>query len=580
MTEGVVFRNTNYPLSNLIEMVDSGAIGLPDLQRPFVWSNTQVRDLMDSLYKGLPAGLVILWQIGESGESKPIGLDKATSPNRLVIDGQQRLTCLFSIIKGKEILDKDFNKIRHKISFNPIEEKFEVWNFTIAKNPEWIEDIFEIFSQNIFDYVDNYFARLKEKKKVTSEEESFIKTNITKLNKITSYPFSVLELSSELDPEDVSEIFVRINSKGKVLNQSDFILTLMSIYWNEGRKELEKFSEDAKTPSTGENSSFNIIAIKPTPENLLRSIVGYSFLRGRLKYAYLILKGRNLQNQITTADERDKNFEIFKEGQKIALNLTNWQDFIKIIQSIGFVNENLISSKTTFYATYSLYLLGKYKFNIENKKLEQIISRWFVFCLLTQRYTQSPESFIEQDLVHFRTSNDFVEILDKIIKSNLTEDFWNITLPQRFVSSISNNVDKVYYANKCHNGKNLLFSKIKLRDHLNPLIKAPKKSVEQHHIFPKKYLVKQGLTKKEYNQRANIIYIGYKENIEISDNPPEVYWEKMLNKLDEFEKDKLENHYTEYHDLPQNFWKMNYDDFLEKRRELMAKSIKEYFMKL
>jgi uncharacterized protein with ParB-like and HNH nuclease domain len=67
MSDGVVFSNTNYPLSNLIEMVDSGTIGLPDLQRPFVWSNTQVRDLIDSLYKGLPAGLVILWQIGESG---------------------------------------------------------------------------------------------------------------------------------------------------------------------------------------------------------------------------------------------------------------------------------------------------------------------------------------------------------------------------------------------------------------------------------------------------------------------------------------------------------------------------------
>jgi hypothetical protein len=498
----------------------------------------------------------------------------------LVIDGQQRLTSLFSIIKGKKILDKDFNKIRPKIAFNPIEEKFEVWNSSINKNPEWIEDIFEIFSQDIYNYVANYFERLKEKKEINTEEESLIKRNISRLNKITSYPFSVLELSSELDPEEVSEIFVRINSKGKVLNQSDFILTLMSIYWNEGRKELEKFSENTKTPSVNENSSFNIIAIKPTPENLLRSIVGYSFLRGRLKYAYLILKGRDLKNKITTKDERDKNFKIFKEGQKIVLKLTNWQDFIKIIQSIGFVNENLISSKTTFYATYSLYLLGKYKFKIQNNELEKIISRWFVFCLLTQRYTQSPESIIEQDLVHFRTMNNFVEILDKIIKSELTEDFWEITLPQRFVSSISNNVDKVYYASKCYDGKNLLFSKIKLRDYLSPLIKTPKKSVEQHHIFPKNYLIKQGLTKKEYNQRANIIYIGYKENIEISDNPPEVYWDKMLNKLDTFEKENIENNYTEYHDLPQNFYKMDYNDFLEERRILMAKSLKKYFMKL
>ena len=102
MKNGIVFNSTNYPLSNLIEMVDAGTIALPDIQRPFVWNKIKVRDLMDSLYNGLPAGLVIFWNIAQPGEFRPIGIDKATSPNRLVIDGQQRLTALFSVIKGKQ----------------------------------------------------------------------------------------------------------------------------------------------------------------------------------------------------------------------------------------------------------------------------------------------------------------------------------------------------------------------------------------------------------------------------------------------------------------------------------------------
>lgn len=580
MKSGTVFNSTNYGLENLVSDVDSGIIALPDLQRPFVWKDKQIRDLFDSLYKGLPAGLIILWKIDSVNEFKAIGLSKATTPNRLVIDGQQRLTSLFSVIKNKEVYNSEFRLRKPKIAFNPITEEFQVSNSSIHKSSEWINDISDIYTKRLRKCKQEYLNNLKEKKPDFDIDEDLIEDNIDRLNEIKHYPFSVLELSQELDPEEVSEIFVRINSKGKVLNQSDFILTLMSIYWDEGRKKLEEFSKDSKNPSDKENSPYNLIKAKPTPENLLRSIVGYSFLRGRLKYAYSILKGRDLKNNVTTEDERNKNFDIFKEGQSKVLNLTNWHDYIKIIQSLGFVDYNLISSKNTFYATYSLYLLGKYKFNIEFKALESIISRWFIFTLLTQRYTSSPESFIESDLVKFREDSDFVEVLDSIIKSELTDDYWKITIPQRLVSSISNNVDKVYIASQIKEDKNLLFSNIKLREHLSPVVKSPKKQVERHHIFPKNYLKKQGVDQTHYNQRANMIYIEYRDNIKISDKAPSEYWSLMLENLSENNRLEIEENYTSYYDLPFEFWKMDYSEFLEERRKLMALSIENYFKKL
>jgi hypothetical protein len=577
----VVFNPKTYPLLNLINDIDTGNIALPDLQRPFVWDSKKVRDLIDSLYKGLPIGMIILWEIIEPRRYRKINIENKREPRFLVIDGQQRLTSLFSIIKNKEIVNKNFKKLKLRVSFNPIEEKFEVWNAAIKNDPEWIPDISAVFcNSSAYSFVNTYLSRLKAE--IGNDEKEKIATNIERVKNILSYPFSVLELSSDLDPEEVSEIFVRINSKGKTLNQSDFILTLMSVYWEEGRKEIEEFCKASrKIPKDNVPSSFNIININPNPEHLVRTIVGYSFLRGRLKYAYLILKGRDFENKTTSEELREKNFKIFKSGHEKALNLTNWHDFIKIIQSAGFVNEKLISSKVTFFLSYILYLLGKHKFSLCYEKLEIIIRKWFVFSLLTQRYTGSPESIIESDLSLFKeikNGQDFIEKLEEIIKNELTEDYWNITLQQRLVSSSTqNHAYLIYLASLIYNDAYVLFSNIKLRDYINPFLKEKKKTIDVHHIFPRNYLKKQGISnKKDINQIANLIYIEYKDNIKIGDKAPKDYWPLLSEKLT---KNNLQQ-ILKTHDLPENFWELNYTDFLKERRSLMAQKIKNYFISL
>lgn len=578
MKNNIVFNSKTYLLSNLINDIDTGNIALPDLQRPFVWDSTKVRDLVDSLYKGLPVGVIILWEIMEPKGYRNINQENKHEPKFLVIDGQQRLTSLFSIIKNKEIINKNFKRVKLKISFNPIEEKFEVWNVAIEKDPEWISDISSVFhNEAIFSFVNAYLSRLKSR--LIEIETEKIGANIERVKNILNYPFSVLELSSELDPEEVSEIFVRINSKGKSLNQSDFILTLMAVYWEDGRKEIEKFCKmSRKIPEGNKPSSFNIIKITPNPEHLVRTIVGYSFLRGRLKYAYLILKGRDFENKTISEELREKNFEIFKDGHKKTLDLTNWHDFIKIVHSAGFVNKKLISSEIAFFVSYTLYLLGKYEFHLPYKELEKIIKKWFVFSLLTQRYTGSPESVIESDLSLFKEKREFIDKLEEIIDSELTKDYWEITLPQRLVSSSTrNHVYLVYLASLVHNDVCVLFSDIKLRDYLNPLLQTKKKTIDAHHIFPRNYLKKKGITDtKEVNQVANLVYIEYKDNINIGGQSPKEYWPSLTENLTQTEKQEILRAY----DLPDNFWDMDYDEFLKKRRILMARKIKDYFERL
>ena len=582
MKKETVFNITHYQLNPLITNIDTGEIALPDLQRPFVWDNGKVRDLFDSLYKGLPIGMLILWKINENNnEFKPIGLNKKTTPSKLIIDGQQRLTALYAVITGSEIIDKDYKHKQIKIAYNPFEEVFEVQNVSIENDPLWISNITDIFKGNLFSFVNGFIDNLKEKRPDFEFDEGKVQDNISSLKTLeTSYQISAIELASSLDPEEVSEIFVRINSAGKALNQSDFIFTLMSLYWPEGKDEFENFSYEAKKPAESGNSSFNVINEQPTNENLLRSTISYSFLRGRLRYAYLILKGRNLENKITTEDERVKNFNILKEGAGKVLDLVNWHQFISIIQTTGFVNEKMIGSKNALYQTYALYLLGL-KYGLKHNELKSTIARWFVFGILTRRYTSSPESIIELELSNFREQDNIIEYLEGIMASELTNDFWEVTLPQRLKSSRSNPAESTYIASKIFEDNNVLFSEIKLKDYLSPLINSPKKQVEKHHIFPKNYLKKDMKLKQvDFNQIANMIYIDYHINIRISDMPPHEYWGIVLDECSESTRDFVSNNYTAAYDLPQEFWNMDYFDFLNQRRKLMANSIKRYYEKL
>ena len=297
--KATLFKEVGYSLSKLIEDIDMGEIGLPDIQRPFIWNAAKVRDLFDSMYKGFPVGYLLFWVNGFSEIHRQIGIEKKQKVARLlIVDGQQRLTSLYAVLKGQPVMRKDYTTQTIQISFRPIDAKLEVTDAAIRKNPEFIEDISQLWSSEIprYSFVNSFIGRLREYREVRKEEEARIWESIDRLYDLQNYPFTALELSSTVNEEQVADVFVRINSKGITLNQADFILTLMSVFWDEGRTQLEKFCSAARKPSTVGPSPYNHF-IEPDPAQLLRVAVALGFRRARLQHVYSILRGKDLETE-------------------------------------------------------------------------------------------------------------------------------------------------------------------------------------------------------------------------------------------------------------------------------------------
>jgi uncharacterized protein with ParB-like and HNH nuclease domain len=277
-----VFKEGGYPLHRLIEEIDSGDIGLPDIQRPFIWKPTQVRNLFDSMYRGFPVGYLLFWENESSPEARQIGVGaKRSVPRRLIVDGQQRLTSIYAVIKGLPVIDENWKQTRIRIAFHPLEERFEVSNAATDRDAEWLGDISQIWAREPGKRkVERaYLERLRQVRDVSAEEQEKIEAAFDRLEALNSFPFNSHELSANILEDQAADIFVRINSGGVSLNQADFILTLMSVFWDEGRRELENFSRASKVPSPGGPSPYNHF-IEPAPDQLLRVGVGLGFRRG------------------------------------------------------------------------------------------------------------------------------------------------------------------------------------------------------------------------------------------------------------------------------------------------------------
>ena len=648
-------------LEQLFGYIDLGDLGLPDLQRPFVWKNSKVRDLFDSIYRGYPIGSYLLWRTGSlNNKSHQIGVEKKehSEPNLLIIDGQQRLTALYSVFRDKFVKDELYQDRKIVISFNPVTEEFKVADASTERNLEFINNISDLFTKsNTRTFINNYLSELnthkellKQKreeiikkisnkdnlnraeiviiidkiksKSVISEEdniiiekigneekietlsenqyslieqalkkedifdEDLISNRIEKLYNLKNYPFNALEIVPDINEEQVAEIFTRINSKGTVLKQADFILTLLSVFWEEGRKQIDAFCKSCLVqPDKKEKESpFNYI-IEAMPNDIIRTIAGIGFNRGKMKDVYAILTGRDFLTKRVSKELREKQFEIFKNNQKIVLDNTNWHGFLKILIGLGFKSKDLISSTNNVVNSYIIFLIGKIKYNLYHKELEEIIGRWFFFSSITSRYSFSPESQMESDLNQLKeckTKEDFISVLKNLIDNELTNDFWEITLPNKILvsSSMNNPARNTYFACLIRNGSKVLFSNRTVNDLFDPSMKLKKKSLEKHHLFPKNYLKEKfNLDRRQINQIANFTYLEFEDNIDISDDEPKKYFLEIKDKYFKGKEDEL-NKMMGKHCLPENFYEMEYSEFLKERRKLIAKMIRKTYQSL
>ncbi|MBQ4568043.1 MAG: DUF262 domain-containing protein [Desulfovibrio sp.] len=575
-----IFKKFSWDVSGLIADIKQGQIGLPDIQRPFVWTDAQVRDLFDSMFQGYPVGMLLFWEA--STAAKVIGTtQKQMSPAHLIIDGQQRLTSLYAVITGEQVLDKNKRPRSIEIAFQPHTGKFEVRGAIQDRDPTWIPSISQIFKKqaNSWLLIEGFLNTQREVQgKLDEEKIGSISNNMMRLLHLLHYDFSVLEINSATDEEVVAKIFVRVNSQGQKLKQSDFIFTLMSVYWNEGREAIEKFCEDARTPSKHGNSPYNYF-ISPEPDDLLRVSICLAFRRGRLKYAYQILTGKDLKTKKVSPEMKDEQFAKLERAQAVVLDLHHWKNFLACVHAAGFRSRDMISSKASLIYTYVFYLIGRQDYGLSHDDLQAHMARWFFMVSLSGRYTSNAEGQIEADMAdleELKTGKDFLSYMDKAIRDTLTDDFWDITLINNLASSTASSPAQfAYWAALVLLDAWALFSTNKLGEQFDAVMNGKHNALEKHHLFPKAYLQKLGITGvRKTNQLANLAMIPWAKNLKISSKPPSMYFPLLVKAFPQ--QDKLEEHLRQ-HALPKGWEQMEYDEFLQKRRGMMAKIIKEGF---
>lgn len=586
-----LFDNIPSKVADLLADVKNGRIGLPDLQRPFVWKDNKVRELLDSMMKGYPIGYIMLWSSPEEYDNTGyIGKnDKIYNrPDDLVIDGQQRLTALLASLYGVTIRDKNYKERKIRISFNPLTREFAVWTQAYERDAEWISEISKVFEADKEHSISKFrkaFIRSANEGRsknnvpeLTEDEEDIIEENINDLLNLGIYSLPTLKINAKADEEDVADIFVRVNSGGQNLTEKNFIETLISVYDNEVHNKINKFCAESRIPADG--TSYNQILLAD-PSHLIRMSVGLGFRRARLRYAYMLPRGKNLKTGEITQEVRQENSAIFKKSLDTVTNLNNWHGFMNLFSLAGYLKGSLVTSSNAVVFSYVLYLIGKYDYKVPSVELNKIISKWIFMSTITGFYSGSTETEVEKqfaDLRNIHNLSEFVEYLNSVISNRFTDDYFKYSLPAELNSSSATSPAWYGYV-AAINVLNtpMLFSTTPLSKYFVLGTSGGKNSIDKHHIFPKNYLAKIGYDDdRDRNQIANFTYLDYTTNIDISDKPPIEYVFEYRKKLGE-EGYELA---CEQNALPKNFENLSYPEFLKQRRMLMAQIVKKAYKEL
>lgn len=598
---GEKFTLMQYSISAILGLIEAEDFVIPEIQRPFVWKRSQVRDLIDSLYNGYPTGYIITWK-NPDVQTKNGG--KANG-KKVLIDGQQRITALMAAIAGKEVLDEDFNSDRIKIAFNPLAtdetKRFAVQDASHLKDKRWIPDISVVFD-NDFDPFDFALEYCNNNEGV---KPNVVNKAITELKGIANRQIGVIELDHSLDIDEVTEIFIRINSKGTALSQSDFVMSKMAADTEHGgnmlRKTVDYFCHLAAKPefysqlihdSEFQNSKY-ASKIKwiandyddiydPDYGDMLRVSFMHQFRRGKLADLVSLLSGRDFETKEYRDDIVTESYKKLDTGIQNFINEYNFAQFIMAIKGAGFVSHKLLNSDMTLDFAYTLYLMLLDDPTVPKAQIKRYVQKWFVMSTLTSRYIGSPETVMDRDM-RSMAEKGFLNYLEEVEASSLPESFWTVTLPQNLeTSSVNSPAFNTFIAAQINlNCNSMLMTGTKIAD----LVTI---SGDVHHIFPKAYLKRNGITTKtKYNQVANYIYIDTQVNKAIQDDSPAVYFARVKQQCEDkrivlgniSDEELLAVNLAE-NCVPSNIASMDvssYDDFLIERRKMMAALIEKYY---
>lgn len=586
-------------VDNILNLIDMGQIAIPEIQRPFVWKSTKVKDLMDSLYKGFPVGYIITWK------NPNVRLKDGTSSNgkTILIDGQQRISALKAALDGQLIVDETYKTLRIVIAFHPMKEQFETCSPAIERNGEWISDISTVMRRDFdsFSFIEKY-AEVN-----PGVDKRLLNQRLTNLLEIKTRMIGELEINSDLEIETVNEIFIRINSKGTPLSEADFAMSKIAVFEiNSGdefgmklRKFVDYFCNLLQAPTSlgniekndenfAKTEQFGMIEwvakepdliYKPLYSDIIRvaGIIGLD--RARMRDVVALLSGRNFE--IKSFSGKDsfldsiavESFEKFNSAMQQIVNEYNFKRFDQdILRGSGFDDENMFSSANLLNFAFVIFQKLLQLTN-DYGLVRQLSRKFLIFSILTEHHSGSFETDWDADFKHFDRIENVQNLLAQFETEKLNEIYWETTLPGELdkVANSKTPLWNVFVAAQKQLGKQSFLSQVLVRN---------MKIDDLHHIFPQEFMKQHNKSSNDYNRIANFAILSRDINIKISKTPPSIY----LKNPAEFGADThdLENNLAQ-NCIPADptLWDFeHYGQFCEQRNKLIAGVVRDYYFNL
>lgn len=588
-------------INTLLAWVESGSIAIPEIQRPFVWSSTQVRNLMDSLYQGYPVGYIITWQ----NPNVKLKDGSVSQGKRILIDGQQRITALRAAISGLPVIDKTYKEKQIKISFNPLTEEFKTQTSSTVRGHEWIPDISKVMAIGFdtLNFVDEYVQKNPE------ASRSEVNARVNTLIQIKNKQIGEIQLSPDLDIGVVNEIFVRINASGVSLSNADFAMSKIAVYEREPgdefgmnlRKFIDYFCHLSIAPTQykmieqndikfAETDYFQKISwlknvdqdlYDPTYNDMIRVIGLTHFSRGKMGDLVALLSGRDFEAREDRKEIADQSFKTLEAGIYEFVNENRFKHFLDdILLASGYDDNSMLSARNAVNYAYAVFL-RLHDIGENHEAINRLTRRLLAISHLTSRHSGSFETTFEADMKRLQKQGDMQQFISTLEEQLLSDVFWTASLPDELNKL---NVGNVFWHIFVAAQKKLL-----KHSFLSPENKVRDLSTgDIHHIFPKNYLVKNGYDKTQYNRIANFVYLRNDINISISDRSPADYINAILDGGPGTFHSSIKNRESmieNFHEnaIPELLFNAEADDFeefMEQRRKLMAKMIRQYYEEL
>jgi hypothetical protein len=513
-------------VKDLISEKERDGIGIPEIQRTYVWRRTQTAKLLDSIYRGFPAGSILLWDTMQEVQTREMATNLGRDarhdfPPKIVLDGQQRLTSLCRVFDKKTPKDE-------RMIFNVVNEAFEPYSPRNAADPRWI-DVTGLLTDTVTEL--EVLSHLKEAgtlKPNDSEEEKAIFKRLKKLGSIRDYQFPV-EIVREDDLEVVTEIFIRVNSAGTRLREAE--LALARLAWKLPGSIVRHFDQ---MESSCLERGFELDS-----RFLMRSLVSTATRQSRFRDLKAFWK--------RPAEDIEREWKRTEKGIRLAL------DFVE--GNVGIPGSELLPSHASLIP---LTVIFSQRQAITGQE-ERMLRRWFVVANAFSRYVGATETTLNQDLAALGSECENISaLLDQCLRDLRAEP--KIT-PQDLERAGTNSpFFCLAFLAIIRQDAADWFKGIKIRRESF----AEDQQIEYHHIFPKKLLNARGVDRYLRDEMANLAFLGQRANRRILSREPADY----LAEIASHDARRLE---AQFVPMDRELWKLDrFGDFLAARRQLLA----------